>query len=153
MQSLLDTVRATGATNVVLLGGVQYSNNLGQWATYKPSDATGNLGAAWHIYNFNSCASTTCFDGAPAALASTVPIVATEFGENDCQGSIVTPWMTWFDSHGVGYLAWTWNTWSATCVAATATTNGNPWSLITSSTTAAPMPGLGQTIHDHFVSF
>jgi len=86
-------------------------------------------------------------------LAATTPIIATEFGENDCAGTITTPWMTWFDSNIVGYLAWTWDAWNATCVAATSTTSGNPWSLITSYTTGAPMAGYAQTVHDHFVTF
>ena len=62
MQDLVDAVRATGATNVILVGGLAYSNDLSQWLTYKPTDPTGNLAAAWHIYNFNTCANESCWD-------------------------------------------------------------------------------------------
>lgn len=32
-------------------GGLAGSNDLSQWLTYKPSDPTGNLAAAWHVHN------------------------------------------------------------------------------------------------------
>jgi hypothetical protein len=149
-QSLINTVRnESGAKNLILLGGVQYSNALTQWSAKKPADPENNLGAAWHIYNFNACASTTCFDGVPATLAQTTPVVATEFGENDCQGSIVEPWMTWFDGHEVGYLGWSWDAYGA-CSPQTSTSSGNPWSLV-SNYDGTPNAGLGQAVHDHFV--
>jgi hypothetical protein len=50
MQTLLDTVRATGATNVVLIGGVEFGNNMGKWAANMPHDALNQIAAAWHPY-------------------------------------------------------------------------------------------------------
>src|SRR2546421_635582 len=50
MQTLLNAVRATGATNVVALGGVGYANSLSRWVAYKPADPLNNLMAAWHVY-------------------------------------------------------------------------------------------------------
>ena len=38
MQTLVNTVRATGATNVIMLGGVQYSGTLSHWGAYAPTD-------------------------------------------------------------------------------------------------------------------
>jgi endoglucanase len=151
MQDLVDSVRATGAKNVILLGGVQYSNTLSQWSAHKPNDPTGNLGAAWHIYNFNPCDKTSCFDQVPLTLAATTPVVITEFGENDCGGSIVSEWMNWFDSHTLGYLAWSWNLYGGTCQAAAGSDKGHPWPLISDYYAATPVPAFGQTVHDHFV--
>src|SRR5206468_12244108 len=53
MQELVDAVRAAGADNLVLLGGVQYSDALGRWREYGPRDAAGNLGAAGIDYHFH----------------------------------------------------------------------------------------------------
>ena len=50
MQSMLDAVRATGATNVVLVGGVSYNNDLSDWLAIMPTDSLGQLGASWHPY-------------------------------------------------------------------------------------------------------
>jgi hypothetical protein len=50
MQTLLDTVRSTGATNVVLIGGVDFSNNMSGWLANKPRDSLNQIAAAWHPY-------------------------------------------------------------------------------------------------------
>ena len=110
-QKLVDTVRATGSKNVILLGGLAYSNDLSQWLTYKPTDPTGNLAAAFHVYNFNTCSSTSCFDSTLAPVAAQVPLVAGEIGENTCSHGFIDQVMSWFDAKKLGYLGWTWNTW------------------------------------------
>jgi endoglucanase len=110
-QSLVTAVRATGNANVILLGGLAYSNDLTQWLTYKPSDPLNNLGAFAHVYNFNSCAGTACYDSQLAPVAAQVPLTLGEIGENDCAHGFVDTLMTWADAHQVGYLGWTWNNW------------------------------------------
>ncbi|MEU5279091.1 cellulose binding domain-containing protein [Streptomyces asoensis] len=111
MQDLVDAVRATGARNVVLAGGLAYSNDLSQWLTYRPSDPTGNLAAAYHVYNFNSCANASCWNSTLAPVAAQVPLVAGEIGENTCSHGFVDQVMKWFDDRGLSYLGWTWNAW------------------------------------------
>jgi hypothetical protein len=111
MQTLVNSVRATGATNVIMLGGLAWSNDLSQWLTYKPTDSTGNLVASWHVYNFNSCSNTSCWDTNIGTLAKQVPVVAGEIGQNSCAHDFIDQVMNWADTNGVGYLAWTWNPW------------------------------------------
>ncbi|MEV7734137.1 cellulase family glycosylhydrolase [Streptomyces sp. NPDC088921] len=111
MQDLVDSVRGTGATNLILAGGIAYSNDLSQWLTYKPADPAGNLAAAWHVYNFNTCANESCWNSTLAPVAAQVPLVAGEIGENTCAHGFIDQVMKWFDSHGLSYLGWTWNTW------------------------------------------
>ncbi len=110
-QSLVNTVRATGATNILMLGGLQYSNALSQWLTYKPNDPAGNLAASWHSYNFNLCSNSTCWNNIVLPVAQSVPLVAGEIGENDCAHGYIDPLMTWLDSNSASYLAWTWDAW------------------------------------------
>ena len=57
MQELMDAVRSTGARQLVLVGGVQWTNRLSGWTSHRPVDPVGNTGAAWHVYNFNGCTS------------------------------------------------------------------------------------------------
>ncbi|MGW4986143.1 cellulase family glycosylhydrolase [Streptomyces mirabilis] len=111
MQDLVDAVRGTGARNLILAGGLAYSNDLSQWLTYKPSDPTGNLVAAFHTYNFNTCASESCWNSTLAPVAAQVPLVAGEIGESTCSHGFVDTAMKWFDDRGLSYLGWTWNTW------------------------------------------
>ncbi|GAA0463627.1 glycoside hydrolase family 5 protein [Streptomyces olivaceiscleroticus] len=127
MQDLLDAVRATGARNLVLAGGLAYANDLSQWLQYAPSDPAGNLAAAWHIYNFNACANESCWDSTLAPIAARVPLVAGEIGENTCGHSFVDRVMKWFDDRGLSYLGWTWNTWDcSTGPALISDYNGTP---------------------------
>lgn len=112
MQDLVDAVRATGAGNLILVGGLAYSNDLSQWLTYRPNDPRNNLAAAWHVYNFNTCANESCWNSQLAPVAAQVPLVAGEIGENTCGHGFIDQVMKWFDDRGLSYLGWTWNTWN-----------------------------------------
>ncbi|MEE1782789.1 cellulase family glycosylhydrolase, partial [Streptomyces sp. SP17BM10] len=111
MQAMVDAVRSTGADNVLLLGGQEYANDLTQWAAHRPTDPLHNLAASWHSYNFNTCSTGSCWDAQIGPLASSVPVVTGELGENDCAHGYLDTLLPWLDRHGVSYLAWTWNTW------------------------------------------
>jgi hypothetical protein len=150
MQALVDAIRATGSRNLVLAGALQYSNTLSQWLTYAPVDPAANLGAAWHVYNFNACNNAGCWDSVIAGVAAAVPIVTTELGEASCGGTFIGSLLTWADAHGLGYLAWTWNAWGA-CVAPVppATMGGRPWALIRDFASGTPNSGYALTYHDH----
>ncbi|WP_221323125.1 cellulase family glycosylhydrolase [Actinoplanes sp. L3-i22] len=110
-QTLVDAVRATGATNIIMLSGLSYANDLGQWLTYKPNDPLNNLAAAAHLYNFNDCDRAKCWNRQLAPVAAQVPLTLSEIGENDCGHKFVDGLMDWADAHEVGYLGWTWNPW------------------------------------------
>ena len=137
MQTLVNTVRATGATNVISLGGLAYSNDLTAWLTYKPTDTSNNLVASWHSYNFNTCSSSSCWTSQIAPVAAKVPLIAGEIGENDCSASYINPLMSFLDSVGSSYLAWTWNNWDCST---------GP-SLISDYTGAATTYGAGYKAH------
>lgn len=127
MQSLVTTVRATGATNPIMLGGLAYSNDLSQWLQHKPSDPLNNLIASVHIYNFNACSSVSCWDTQNAPVAAQVPMIVGELGENDCAHSFIDTLMSWLDQHGSGYLAWAWDTYNCSSFPALITDyNGTP---------------------------
>jgi len=113
MQTMLNSVRATGATNVVALGGVGYANYLSRWLQYKPSDSLNNLIAAWHVYTFNACSNVTCWDGAPASVIAQVPVSVTETGENHCDATWWNTLLDWLDARQTGYQAWSWSRWSS----------------------------------------
>lgn len=110
MQSLVNAVRSTGATNVLMLGGLAWSNDLSQWLANKPTDPLGNIAAAWHVYNFNACSNTACYDSQIAPILQQVPVIAGEIGENDCAHSFIDTLMPWLDAHGGSYIGWAWGT-------------------------------------------
>jgi endoglucanase len=109
MQTLVDTVRATGAKNVIMLGGLAYSSDLSEWLRYEPTDRDHNLAASWHAYNFGGCHVSSCWNGQVAPVLKKVPLIAGEIGENDCADDYIDPLMTWLDARSASYLAWAWN--------------------------------------------
>ena len=111
MQSLVNTVRATGATQPIMLGGVAYANDLSQWLAYEPTDSQHALVASHHTYNFNTCNSISCWSTTVAPVAAQVPVVAGEIGEDDGAHGFIDSFMGWADPLGISYLAWTWDTW------------------------------------------
>jgi hypothetical protein len=127
MQSLVNTIRATGATNIIMSPGVQFTDNLAQWLAYKPTDSQNNLVAAWHVYNNQVCSAQSCWDSQIAPVMASVPLIVGEIGENDCAHSFIDPLMTWLDNHNGSYLAWAWNTYDCSSFPALISNfNGSP---------------------------
>jgi aryl-phospho-beta-D-glucosidase BglC (GH1 family) len=157
MQELVNAVRSTGSTNVIMIGGPQYAGALDKWTTYKPNDPAGQLAASVHIYfntatspEWSPCYLQSCWDGVMAPLAQTTPIVIGEFGEHDCassliDGSALNPvqqsLLTWADNHGVSYLGWSWFT--GNCA-------GEP--ALISAYDGTPT-GFGAAIRQHYLLF
>jgi len=111
MQDLVTAVRSVGATNVLMLGGLAYSNSLAQWITYLPKDPLQQLTASWHSYNFNYCNNLNCWQQYVLPVAQKYPIIIGEFGENDCAHGYADQLMQWADTNKLSYLGWTWNNW------------------------------------------
>ncbi len=121
MQGLLNAVRATGARQPVLLGGLDYANEFGAegggWLHHRPHDRRHQLAASFHNYMGKDCDDLTCWKHTVAAVAKHVPVVTGEFAEDDyaerrCAHRSPTTfdakYMTWADRAGVSYLAWAW---------------------------------------------
>jgi hypothetical protein len=157
MQELLNAVRGTGASNVVMVGGPQYAGTLDKWSEYKPNDPLNQLAASIHIYfdkpatpDWSPCYLQTCWDSVMAPLAANTPIIIGEFGEHDCDfglinGTSLNPvqqsLLTWADGHHVSYLAWAWFT--GNCA-------GEP--AVISDYAGTPTP-LGAGVRSHYLLF
>ncbi len=144
MQELLTAVRNTGARNVILLGGIQHSNSLDQWLTYKPTDPLNELAPSWHVYNNNQCKTLACWQRTIVPLMQNYPLVGDEIGENDNAGSFLTQVMKFLDAPAPGipaqsYLAWVW------------TTNQAPYNVI-SDYDGTPSTPYGSTYKSHLLS-
>jgi endoglucanase len=111
MQELVNTVRTAGATQPLLLSGLGWAGDLSGWLAHKPSDPLNALCAGVHVYSNTQHAT----QAQVAAVAAQVPVVIGELGEYDCSAAYITPWMTWADSLGVSYLAWSWYGDNAPC--------------------------------------
>jgi endoglucanase len=110
MQALVNAVRAAGAHNVIMIGGIHWAGDLAQWLTYEPRDPDHDLAASWHSYEGQPCATPACWNSEVAPVAAKVPLIAGEIGDKDCSGRYIGPLMSWLDSRAASYLAWAWNT-------------------------------------------
>jgi endoglucanase len=114
MQALVDAIRATGSTNVIMLGGIQFANTLWSnprhnWLTYKPVDPLNRIVASLHAYNMTWCRTVACLQAEVAPIAAQVPLVVAEIGNDACDATWLTTFLKWLDQRRAGYLAWTWN--------------------------------------------
>ncbi len=157
LQALVTTIRDAGATQPVMTGGLDYANDLSQWADHAPDDPLNQEAASFHNYQGKNCDNAACWSSQVAAVAANVPVVTGEFDEdnfteakcaNKTPSTFDSDYMNWADQHGVSYLAWGWWVLSqsekddAECSA---------FYLLDSydGTPAAPN---GTTLHDHLLS-
>lgn len=124
LQQLVNTIRNTGAKNVILQGAISYSADLELWLQYRSIDPLNQTAAVWHAfpptdvdesdkcYNYPG---TWC-DGrayiyAKAIIDANFPVIVTEFGERKSDDSFDAPFvaalMPQLDSMSISYLAWT----------------------------------------------
>lgn len=157
LQTLVNTIRAAGATQPVLTGGLDYANDLSQWATHAPDDPLNQEAASFHNYQGKSCDNATCWNSTIAAVAANVPVVTGEFDEDDFQNPSCankTPstfdadYMNWADQHGVSYLAWGWEVLSAGEIS----DQGCSAFYLTSDPGGTPAAPNGTAVHDHLVA-
>ena len=122
LQSLVDAIRATGATQPVMTGGLNYANDLTQWLDHAPDDPLNQEAASFHNYQgAGKCDTAACWNAQIAPVAAHVPVVTGEFAEDDfdeirCSEAPTTfddDYMNWADQNGVSYLAWSWNVLSS----------------------------------------
>ena len=138
MQTLVNVIRATGASNVIMIGGIGFATNLSGWLANEPADPDHNLAAAWHSYSASSCSNLACWNSQVAPVTAKVPLIAGEIGSMTCTAGYLDTLMRWLDSHSASYLAWAWNA-DFSCA-------GGP-SLITSYSGAATVPGAAFRSH------
>lgn len=149
MQSLVNAIRATGATNIIMSPGLAFTNDLSQWSAFKPTDSTGNLIASWHSYSFNTCNTQSCWDSTIGTVARTTPVAIGETGQNTCAHDYIDQLMTWADGNGLGYLAWTWNAWVDTGGNSLCNSGGN---VLILDNTGTPTVTFGQGFKAHLTT-
>lgn len=106
MAAVVAAIREAGAEQPVLLGGLDYANDLSQWLEFAPDDD--QLVAAFHSYDFKSCSTHECWDSVIGPLADSVPVLTSELGATDPLRGYVSDYLDWADDHGIGALLWVW---------------------------------------------
>jgi endoglucanase len=115
-QAVVDAIRATGATNPIIIAGLNFSNDLSHWLEYAPTDPDRAIVAGVHVYFDNlGCENSACWTKEFGAIQDAgCPVVVDEFGEFDCAHAKIDRLMAWADGRSpqIGYWAWSWNPFS-----------------------------------------
>lgn len=96
MQAMVDTIRGEGATNLILSAPIGWAGEIEAWLGAQPTDPIGQLGASWHIYEYNKGQAPPL-----AVLNAGYPIVITE-----TQGLAAIGGVPWVQSQGIGCGWW-----------------------------------------------
>jgi endoglucanase len=140
MQTLVSAIRGVGATNPLMVGGLDWANDLSEWLTHEPQDPLHAIVAAWHSYPGESCDTMSCWTSSVAPVALQVPVVTGETGDNVTSATTyIDSFLPWEDSQGISYLGWTWNTW------------GDSTDVLIADYAGTPTTNYGQKFHDHLV--
>ncbi len=154
MQQAVDVMRNAGYKGVISIPCIDYANACGRtpggslydgssWLKSRPNDPDHQLIAEAHVYGKNTCDTLACLNSSMVPITKVVPLIFGETGEtwdaSGCGSGYISTFMDWADAHGVGYEAWTWDTW------------GNCGVLI-SNYQGKPYSGFGSFVKAHYVA-
>jgi endoglucanase len=105
MQTLATTVRNAGATNLVLVGGMDWGFDLSQVPGYTIQDS--NVVYDTHPYPYSEKLPDS-WDAAFGNISQTYPVISAESGQYNCQSGYVSRLLPYFDQHNIGWLGWAW---------------------------------------------
>ena len=137
MQKLVDTVRATGATNLVLVGGLDWGYNLSQLPTYHLRGS--NIVYDTHPYDYYGKQPSN-WEADFGTVSSLFPLFSAESGQYDCGTNYMSQLINYFDAHNISWVGWAW-----------VVASGNPcrYPQVVSNYTGAPVAGMGQWEYQH----
>jgi hypothetical protein len=108
MQSLYDVVRAAGAHNLVVIGGLDWGYDLSGVPAHRIDGY--NIVYATHPYNRSVERGSRFWDRYWGFLTDTDPVIVTEFGDTSpaCSAAYGADVIAYADAHGAGWTAWGW---------------------------------------------
>jgi endoglucanase len=112
MQQLYDTVRGTGANNLVIIGGMHWGFLLDKVKDYRVKGH--NIAYATHPYDYSD-KQPDRWAAAFEPLMATDPVIFTEFGIHSCDRMpYLNAVLDYADKHRISWVAWAWWTPSET---------------------------------------
>jgi endoglucanase len=105
MQALVNAVRATGASNLVIVGGMNWGYTLTDLPTYGLTGS--NIVYDTHPYPYTDKLPTT-WNRAFGGISRTYPVISAESGQYDCGTGYVSQLYDYLDSLKISWVAWAW---------------------------------------------
>ena len=141
MQTLLDTIRQSGANNLVIVGGIDWGFDLSQLSTYHLKGT--NVVYDTHPYSYKAKLPAH-WDTAFGQISASYPVISAESGEYDCQSTYVSQLFSYFDAHDIGWISWAWAPpWGDAC----------KYPRLVTDLTGKPTPEMGQFVYQYLHSY
>ena len=134
MQSLVDAVRKTGATNLVLVAGNDWGFDLSQITRYQIKGS--NVVYDTHLYPYPN-KQPNAWDAAFGSLSKKYAIISAESGEYDCGTGYMKSLLSYLDAHQIGWIAWAWVVAGSPC----------SYPQLVQNYRGTPTNGMGQLIY------
>ncbi len=140
MQAMVNAARATGATNLVLVGGQGWGYDLSQLGSF-PITGT-NVVFDTHPYPYTGKEPTN-WDASFGNASLTVPVMSAENGEYDCQSSYMSQLLPYLDAHLIGWTSWAWYSVGSAC----------KYPQLVADYQGTPAPNMGAYVYQHLLSY
>lgn len=140
MQALVNAVRGTGATNLIIVAGMDWGYNLSLITQYSIQGT--NIVYDTHPYPYAEKLPNT-WDAAFGTISKTYPVISAESGEYDCGTAFMSQLLAYFDAHQISWVGWAWVMQGSQC--------GYP--LLIRDYRGTPTVGMGQLIYQHLQSY
>jgi endoglucanase len=143
LQTLVNTVRGAGATNLVLVGGMNWGYDFSQLSSFPITGS--NVVYDTHPYPYTGKLPQD-WDAAFGYLTATAPVMSAESGQYDCNSDYMSQLLAYFDAHNMGWTAWSWYD-----VGIAKSICGYP--QLISDYNGTPAANMGTYIHQHLLSY
>jgi len=134
MQALVDAVRNSGATNLVLVAGMGWGFNLSQISNYPINGS--NIVYDTHPYPYAE-KQPNSWNAAFGTISKQYAVISTESGEYDCGTGYMSKLLSYFDTHQIGWIAWAWVVQGSPC----------SYPQLIQDYHGTPVPGMGQLVY------
>lgn len=135
MQEMYDAVRAAGANNMVLVGGLNWAFDLSGVGNGFAVQGT-NIAYATHPYDYAG-KQTADWPAAFGYLVPTSPVVMTEFGQYCNADTYVSDLLAYAQQNQIHWSAWAWYV------------NGCSFPSIIADWTGTPITGVGELVKSY----
>ena len=123
MQQLVNTVRAAGANQPIILSGLDFAGDLREWLAHVPNDPANNLVAGFHAYRSihtpdavhqKRCVTEQCWNNELLPIINAghgmfIGEAGEDVGLPSCGTEFIDSLYQWANNNSIPFAAWTYN--------------------------------------------
>lgn len=125
MPALASVTRAVAPRNIIIVSGLDWGYDLSGLDSQHVVDLS-NIVYGTHPWDHSSVQRPWDWQRAFGATAQQLPVIATEFGEYDCQTDFIAQELAYFSQRQMSFLAWAWTPGACDTPALIANWHGTP---------------------------